>query len=587
MALNLTLRILGGEGANRLHQVLRTERGAHLRREGRHGHAARERRLRGVDQHAIRGDRRSAAADRGRVLAAAARARQRARAVGREGVHDRQLSADDRNAGRDRDAGAERAVLRPAGRAAPVVPRRGERGHARTTSSAWRATTCSPIGCRSCSSATRRRFVPQLRGLGFQHVRSRRDERSRPDGRGFQTDRRHACGPAAAAVVPPVGRTTGRPGTRLPGYVRSTRRRRSSRHATGRASRELLEQGDRRQGRPRAAARHQEHHRDHEGDGLGPNAQQGTVETVTYLEYPNHVRVESKTPRGDIVQVFDGSHAWVKDPAGTHDVPEQMVRDLEGESAARHDRGAARRRRRPDQRPAAARREGRERRAALRDRVLGAGPRSDDSVRRSRDESRREADLRRGRTGHAARRGALQRLPPGRRRPDRVRHDRPRPRRAGARAPRHDASRSTRPSAQRCSNVRPLEPARSSQNLLSCGEPSGDLYAGALTRELRIARAGHRGRRAWRTGVSPRRRPAARRLSRARRHRLHRGRRARCRARAAKRRLVAAARADRPDALVVIDYFGFNVRLARASSSSASRSSTTSARRSGPGVPAG
>jgi hypothetical protein len=63
--------------------------------------------------------------------------------------------------------------------------------------------------------------------------------------------------------------------------------------------------------------------------GLGPNAPQGTVETVTYLEYPNHVRVESKTARGDTVQVYDGSRAWVKDPRGIHDVPEQMVRDLE------------------------------------------------------------------------------------------------------------------------------------------------------------------------------------------------------------------------------------------------------------------
>ena len=63
--------------------------------------------------------------------------------------------------------------------------------------------------------------------------------------------------------------------------------------------------------------------------GLGPNAPQGTVETVTYLEYPNHVRVESKTPLGETVQVFDGSRAWVKDPNGTHDVPQQAVRDLE------------------------------------------------------------------------------------------------------------------------------------------------------------------------------------------------------------------------------------------------------------------
>ncbi len=53
---------------------------ADLRRPGRDGHPARERRLRGVDQHAIRGHRRGAAADGGRVLAAAARAGARTRA---------------------------------------------------------------------------------------------------------------------------------------------------------------------------------------------------------------------------------------------------------------------------------------------------------------------------------------------------------------------------------------------------------------------------------------------------------------------------------------------------------------------------
>ena len=47
----------------------------HLRRAGRHGHPARKRRLRGLDQHAIRGDRRSAAPHGRRVLAPAARAR--------------------------------------------------------------------------------------------------------------------------------------------------------------------------------------------------------------------------------------------------------------------------------------------------------------------------------------------------------------------------------------------------------------------------------------------------------------------------------------------------------------------------------
>ena len=40
MALDLAMRILGGEGANRLHQVLRTAARADLRRAGRYGHAA-------------------------------------------------------------------------------------------------------------------------------------------------------------------------------------------------------------------------------------------------------------------------------------------------------------------------------------------------------------------------------------------------------------------------------------------------------------------------------------------------------------------------------------------------------------------
>jgi zinc protease len=63
--------------------------------------------------------------------------------------------------------------------------------------------------------------------------------------------------------------------------------------------------------------------------GLGPNARQGTLETVTYLEYPNHVRVESTSGGSTIVQGYDGARAWVKDAAGTNEVPESRVRELE------------------------------------------------------------------------------------------------------------------------------------------------------------------------------------------------------------------------------------------------------------------
>lgn len=99
--------------------------------------------------------------------------------------------------------------------------------------------------------------------------------------------------------------------------------------------------------------------------------------------------------------------------------------------------------------------------------------------------------------------------------------------------------------------------------LLSCGEASGDLYAGALTRELRalapdiqiaglggpeFARAGGRVIVDYRglsvTGFTE----IVAKVPQLR---------------AAKQRLLADAQQHRPDALVVIDYFGFNGRLAK------------------------
>jgi zinc protease len=53
------------------------------------------------------------------------------------------------------------------------------------------------------------------------------------------------------------------------------------------------------------------------------------ADATTYLEYPNHVRVETKLQDVASVQVFDGEHAWVRDPSGVHDVPERFTRDLQ------------------------------------------------------------------------------------------------------------------------------------------------------------------------------------------------------------------------------------------------------------------
>jgi lipid-A-disaccharide synthase len=104
---------------------------------------------------------------------------------------------------------------------------------------------------------------------------------------------------------------------------------------------------------------------------------------------------------------------------------------------------------------------------------------------------------------------------------------------------------------------------KSARLLVSCGEPSGDLYAGALVRELRaidpqivvsglggpaFAASGgtlledYRGLAV--TGLTE----AVRKIPKSYR---------------ALRRLVAWSRANRPDALVVIDFPDFNFRLAR------------------------
>ena len=103
----------------------------------------------------------------------------------------------------------------------------------------------------------------------------------------------------------------------------------------------------------------------------------------------------------------------------------------------------------------------------------------------------------------------------------------------------------------------------SARLLLSCGEPSGDLYAGALVRELRALDSG--------IGVSglggPQFAAAGGRLIEDFRGLAVTGLTEAIakipRSYATIRRLTAAARAERPDALVVIDFPDFNFPLAR------------------------
>ena len=106
MAVNLAIRILGGEGSNRLHQVLRTERGL------TYGAQANMDTLKeSGDFEAETNTRTDATGEVLRLIVDEFWRLQRERVGereldGRQGVPHRQLPADDRDAGRDRAAGA-------------------------------------------------------------------------------------------------------------------------------------------------------------------------------------------------------------------------------------------------------------------------------------------------------------------------------------------------------------------------------------------------------------------------------------------------------------------------------------------------
>ena len=45
------------------------------------------------------------------------------------------------------------------------------------------------------------------------------------------------------------------------------------------------------------------------------------AETTSYIEYPGKFRVEAQTPDGTLVSAFDGNVLWARDPGGVHEAP--------------------------------------------------------------------------------------------------------------------------------------------------------------------------------------------------------------------------------------------------------------------------
>ena len=146
------------------------------------------------------------------------------------------------------------------------------------------------------------------------------------------------------------------------------------------------------------------------------------------------------------------------------------------------------------------------------------------------------------------------------------------------------ASRSTRHSIPHCSNAPPLEPAHPAVVRRAVRR----FVRGRADARAALARSGNRGRGSRRARVCRRRGRAHRRLSRSGGDRSHRGVAKLPQSFRLLRTLVRWARDERPDALVVIDFPDFNFPLARAHAEARDSAwSTTSARRSGPGVRVG
>ena len=301
----------------------------------------------------------------------------------------------------------------------------------------------------------------------------------------FQAARRTAAAVRRAAWQSCARRRRRRLSAGFLAVRRSPRRGRSSRR-TMPVARNLLDESDRGQGRTRAAARHQDHRRDNEGDRTRCQRRAGHDRDG---HLPRSIRItcgSSRTARRDAwSRCSTATQAWVKDPDGTHDVPESRCMTSRRICNAIRSRCCLPRTTAGcgcgmllDAKDEAGR-------APQRDRVL----RTDDldPMVLYIDPASHLIVKQTYVTGGAGRplvEEAVQRLPRRRRCPDRASHDRTRERRSGARPPRHEVR------DQHTSRTGSVHPPGllTLRILLSCGEPSGDLYAGALTRELRTLR---------------------------------------------------------------------------------------------------
>lgn len=334
MALNMTLRILGGEGANRLHQVLRTERGLTYGAK-----ADLDTLLETGDFEASTNTRSEATGEVLRLMVDEFWRLQRERVGERElGDAKAYITGSFPLTIETPDAIATR-VLNVLFYGVPVEELQTfrERVNAVRPDDIERAARyyLRPDRLSIVLVGNATAFVPQLRSLGFNNV----EVIEMADLDLLAPDLRRPGGTAATSATPSSVRRSS-PGAGI--VVRSPAAyayQPRDAQAVGRGIVVTAEEGARARAlldKIVAAKGGAERLRavkslivTTRATAVGPNGPAEPADTVTYIEYPNHVRVESTIRGTEVVQVFDGTRAWVRDPNGVHDVPERGVRDFQ------------------------------------------------------------------------------------------------------------------------------------------------------------------------------------------------------------------------------------------------------------------
>ena len=335
MALNMTLRILGGEGANRLHQVLRTERGLTYGAK-----ADMDTLLDAGDFEASTNTRSEATGEVLRLIV------DEFWRIQRERVSEREL-----NGAKDYMTGSfpltietpnaiATQVLNVLFYALPVEQLQSfrDRVNAIRTDDVERVARyyLRPDRLSIVLVGNAAAFVPQLRRLGFNTV----EVIDMADLDLMAADFRvpGARSGTSPSASPTPGRR-GAPGASISrglgvavAYQPATNRsvaQSTSGTEEARRARALLDRMIEAKGGLDRLRAVKSLVVTTQARAIGPNVPKDPADTVTYIDYPNRVRVESRIRGTDVVQIYDGARAWVRDPNGTHDVPERMLRDFE------------------------------------------------------------------------------------------------------------------------------------------------------------------------------------------------------------------------------------------------------------------